>query len=52
MYGPKWLFLLRYGSRDARHVDFLWVDGWLTDTPILDVTVLLVPNKLKKKPFF
>ena len=33
MYGPKGPFLLRYGSRDTRHIDFPWVDGLSTDTP-------------------
>ena len=35
MYGPKWPFLLRYGSRDTRRVDFPRVDGLSTDTPVL-----------------
>ena len=33
MYGPKWPFLLRYGSHDTRRVDFPRVDGLSTDTP-------------------
>ena len=33
MYGPKRPFLLRYGSRDARRIDFPRVDGLSTDTP-------------------
>ena len=33
MYGPKWPFLLGYGSRDTRRIDFPWVDGLSTDTP-------------------
>ena len=28
-------FLLRYGSRDTRHIDFPRVDGQSTDTPVL-----------------
>ena len=35
MYGPKWPFLLRYGFRDTRRIDFPQVDGLSTDTPIL-----------------
>ena len=35
MYGPKWPFLLRYGSRDTRRIDFSRVDGLSTDTPVL-----------------
>ena len=35
MYGPKWPFSHRYGSRDTRHIDFSWVDGLSTDTPVL-----------------
>ena len=35
MYGPKWPFLLRYGSRNTRRVDFLRVDGLSTDTQVL-----------------
>ena len=31
MYGPKWPFLLMYGSHDMRHTGFLWVDGLSTD---------------------
>ena len=31
MYGPKWLFLLMYGSHDMRHTSFPWVDGLSTD---------------------
>ena len=26
MYGPKWKFLLMYGSHNMRHTDFPWVD--------------------------
>ena len=33
MYGPKRLFLLRFGSYDTRRVDFSQVNGWSTDTP-------------------
>ena len=32
MYGPKWPFFLRYGSRDTRRIDFSRVDGLSTDT--------------------
>ena len=35
MYGPKRPFLLRYGSRDAKCIDFPRVDGLSTDTPSL-----------------
>ena len=35
MYGPKWPFLLRYGSRDTRRIDFPPVDGLSTDPPVL-----------------
>ena len=35
MYGPKRLFLLRYGSRDTRRIDFSLVDGLSMDTPDL-----------------
>ena len=31
MYGPKWSFLLMYGSHDMRHTGFLLVDGLSTD---------------------
>ena len=33
MYGPKWPFLLRYGSRDTRCIDILRVDGLSTRPP-------------------
>ena len=33
MYGPKWLFLLGYGSRDMRRIDFPRVDGLSMDPP-------------------
>ena len=33
VYGPKRPCLLRYGSRDTRHLDFPRVDGYSTDTP-------------------
>ena len=35
MYEPKWSFLLRYGSRNTRRIDFPWVDGLSTDTSSL-----------------
>ena len=35
MYGPKWSFLLRYGSRDTRRIDFSRVDGLSTDPRVL-----------------
>ena len=35
MYGPKRQFLLRYGSRDTRRIDFSRVDGLSTDPPVL-----------------
>ena len=31
MYGPKWPFLLMYGSHDMRHTSFPQVDGFSTD---------------------
>ena len=31
--GAQEAFLLSYGSRDTRRVDFPWVDGLSTDTP-------------------
>ena len=31
MYGPKWLFLLMYGSHDMRHIGFLRVDSGQQD---------------------
>ena len=31
MYGPKWLFLLMYGSHNIRHTGFSRVDGLSTD---------------------
>ena len=30
MYGPKWPFLLMYGSCGMRHTCFPWVDGLST----------------------
>ena len=36
MYGPKWPFLLNYGSRDTRRIDFSRVDGLSTDTLVLE----------------
>ena len=35
MQGPKWPFLLRYGSRNMRRIDFSWVDGLSTDLRVL-----------------
>ena len=35
VYGPKRLFLLRYESRDTRHIDFPRVDGLSTDPRVL-----------------
>ena len=31
MYGPKWPFLLMYGSHDMRHTGFPRVDGGQRD---------------------
>ena len=31
MYGPKWQFLLMYGSHDMRYTGFPWVDGLSTN---------------------
>ena len=33
MYGPKWPFLLRYGSRNTRRIEFPRVDELSMDTP-------------------
>ena len=33
MYGPKRPFLLRYGSRDTRRIDFSRVDGFVNGHP-------------------
>ena len=46
MYGPKWPYLLGYGSRDTRRIDFSRVDGSSTDTPILG-RHMLAPKKPK-----
>ena len=35
MYGPKRLFLLRFGSRDTRRIDFSRVDELSTDPRVL-----------------
>ena len=35
MYGPKRLFLLRFGSRDTKRIDFPRVDGLSTDPRVL-----------------
>ena len=35
MQGPKWPFLLRYGSRNTRRIDFPRVDGQSTDPRVL-----------------
>ena len=35
MYGSKWPYLLGYGSRDTRRIDFSWVDGLSTDPWVL-----------------
>ena len=35
MQVPKWLFLLRYGSRNTRRIDFPRVDGLSTDPWVL-----------------
>ena len=35
MYGLKWPFLLSYGSRDMRRIDFPRVDGLSTDPRVL-----------------
>ena len=35
MYGPKWQFLLGYGSRNTRCIDFPRVDELSTDTSVL-----------------
>ena len=37
MYGPKWPFLLMYGSHDMRHTGFPRVDGLSTDPGIWGV---------------
>ena len=35
MYGPKWPFLLIYGSHDMRHTGIPQVDGLSTDPWVL-----------------
>ena len=35
MQGPKWPFLLRYGSHNTRRIDFPQVDGYSTDPRVL-----------------
>ena len=35
MYGPKWPFLLMYGSHDMRHTGFPWVHGLLKNPLVL-----------------
>ena len=50
MYGPKWSFLLRYGSRDTRRIDFPQVDGLSTDTPVLGRHKFNQSSKKKKIP--
>ena len=35
MKGPKWPFLLRYGSRNTRRIDFSQVDGKSMDPRVL-----------------
>ena len=35
MQGPKWPFLLRYGSRNTRRIDFPQVDGKSTNPRVL-----------------
>ena len=46
MYGPKWPFLLRYGSRDTRRMDFSGVDGFSTDTSGFGVSQLGIKAKV------
>ena len=38
MYGPKWPFLLMYGSHDMRHTGFSQVDGLSTGPPGFEVS--------------
>ena len=42
VYGPKRPFLLRYGSRDTRRVDFPRVDGQSTDPQVLGRHILSI----------
>ena len=51
MQGPKWPFLLRYGSHDTRRIDFPRVDGLSTDTPDLGrhIDHYLSTNQLTNK---
>ena len=35
MQVPKWPFLLKYGSRNTRRIDFSRVDGQSTDPRVL-----------------
>ena len=41
MYGPMGPFLLRYGSRDTRCIDFPRIDGLSMDTPDLGLHSLV-----------
>ena len=53
MYGLKWPFLLRYGSRDTRSIDFLRVDGLSTDTPVLgrhNMCFEIIPTAILTNP--
>ena len=45
MYGPKWPFLLRYGSRDTRHIDFPCVDGLSMDTLGVERHTYITPSQ-------
>ena len=48
MQGLKWPFLLRYVSRDTRHIDFPRVDGLSTDTPDLGRHTTSFPHDVCK----
>ena len=41
MYGPKWPFLLMYGSHDMRHTGITQVDGGQRDLEIWGFTKLI-----------
>ena len=45
MYGPKWPFLLMYGSHDMRHTSFPRVDGLSTDPWDLGRHILIYKTK-------
>ena len=46
MYGPKWSFLLMYGSHDMRHIGFPQVDGGQRTPEIWGVTIPILGQVL------